>query len=217
MKIEVWSDVACPFCYIGKKKLESALSSFKDKDQIEVVWKSYQLDPQIEDSSLNAIDYLSLRKGIPSNKVLDMMTGVKQMASAEGLIIYPEKAIVANSFNAHRLSHLANKHGVQNEMEELLFEAYFKDGKNISEKNTLLALADKAGIDPKEARDVLNSDLYASEVKEDIQEGNALGVRGVPFFVFDRTYAVSGAQDVLVFENTLKRSFEEWNEKFKSE
>jgi len=213
MKIEVWSDVACPFCYIGKKKLESALSSFESKEQVEVVWKSYQLDPQIADSSQNAIDYLSLKKGIPSNKVLEMMAGVRQMASSEGLIMHPEKAIVANSFDAHRLSHLANKYGVQNEMEELLFEAYFKEGKNISDKKILLALADKAGIDHKEAQNVLNSYLYTSDVEDDIREGNALGVRGVPFFVFNRTYAISGAQDAQVFENTLKRSFKEWNEK----
>lgn len=212
MKIEVWSDVACPFCYIGKKKLESALASFDEKDQIEVIWKSFQLDPEIDNSSMSAVEYLSNRKGIPVNKVMQMMDGVKQMAAAEGLSMYPEKAIVANSFNAHRLTHLANKFQLQNELEELLFQAYFIDGKDISDKEVLLDLTEKAGINGKEAEAALNTDLYSSSVEDDIKEGISLGVRGVPFFVLNRKYAISGAQDSSIFIKNIERSFAEWKE-----
>lgn len=217
MKIEVWSDIACPFCYIGKTKLENALASFAEKDEIEVIWKSFQLDPEIENSSLSAIEYLSVRKGIPSPKVLQMMEGVKQMAASEGLTMFPEKAIVANTLNAHRLSHLAFTHHVQNELEGLLFEAHFREGKDISDKKVLLALAVKAGIDIKETEALLNSDLYRSQVEKDIEEGATLGVRGVPFFVFDRKYAISGAQDSRIFIQYIERSFREWKETQKAQ
>lgn len=211
MLIEIFSDIMCPFCYIGKRRFENALEKADFKNDIRVIWKSYQLAPEMKtDPSKNIHQYLAEHKNISIDKAKELNQYVTDMAKESGLIYDFSKAIPANSFNAHRLSHFALKHNKQNETEELLFKSYFTEGKNIDDLTTLADIAAEAGLDRSEALNVLKSGAYAEEVENDIREAFEIGVRGVPFFVFNRRYAVSGAQSEEVFLNTLNKSYEEY-------
>lgn len=210
MNVEIWSDVMCPFCYIGKRKFENALEQFPHKNKINIIWKSFQLDPTtVTDPSLNTIEHLAHKKGWSKEQAAETTAHVTDIAKKVGLDFHFEKAVVANSFDAHRLSHLAKKHGKQNELEEKLFLAYFTEGKNTADHSTLLQIAKEIGLDEKEATDVLNSTTYSNEVEQDINEAQQVGVRGVPFFVIDRKYAVSGAQESETFLGALTKAYEE--------
>jgi predicted DsbA family dithiol-disulfide isomerase len=211
MKVEIWSDVMCPFCYIGKRRFENALQHFEHKDEVEIEWKSFQLNPDMEtnpDTSIN--QYLADVKGFTLDHARQMNDHVTQMAAEVGLIYNLDKAVVANSFNAHRFSHLAKKHGLGIEAEEQLFKAYFTDGKNIDNQDTLVELGKELGLDAVEIKQALESGAYADEVKHDIETAQYLGIRGVPFFVLNNKYAISGAQGVPVFEETIEKAFNEW-------
>lgn len=211
MKVEIWSDVMCPFCYIGKRKFENALTQFADSNTIELEWKSFQLNPDmVTDTSKNINEYLAVHKGVSLDEAKRMNDYVTNMAKQVGLEYNFDKAVVANSFNAHRFSHFAKQHGKQDAAEEKLFSAYFTEGKNTDDLAVLMQLGEEIGLDTVALKAVLESDAYADEVRGDITEAMQLGVRGVPFFVFDRKYAVSGAQDSKVFLQTLEKSFEEW-------
>ena len=211
MKVEIWSDVMCPFCYIGKRRFENALQQFPFKDQIEIEWKSFQLNPNIKyEPGKNINQFLAEHKGISIERAKEMNDYVTNMAAAEGLRYNFDKAVVANSFDAHRFSHLAAKHGKGDAAEESLFKAYFTEGKNISDRDTLVELGENIGLNKEEVKQTLESNNYANEVQNDIAEAEALGIRGVPFFVLDRKYAVSGAQSADAFVQALERSFTEW-------
>ncbi|WP_158990173.1 DsbA family protein [Mucilaginibacter sp. L196] len=213
MKVEIWSDVMCPFCYIGKRRFEDALAQSPHRDEIEVEWKSFQLNPDMVTSpGTNINQYLAKAKGWTLEQAEEMNAHVTGMAAEAGLTYNFDKAIVANSFNAHRFSHLAKKHGLGDAAEEQLFKAYFTDGKNTDDINTLIELGTAIGLDAAEVKQTLESDAYAGEVKEDIIEAQRLGVRGVPFFVLDRKYGISGAQAVPVFEETIEKAFTEWQQ-----
>lgn len=213
MKIEIWSDVMCPFCYIGKRRFEDALQQFEHKDQIEVEWKSFQLNPDMKtDPSVNINQYLADVKGWNLDYAQQMNNQVTEMAAQVGLTYDFNKAVVANSFNAHRLSHLAKKHGLGEAAEEALFKAYFTEGKNIDDKDTLIDLGVSIGLNAEEVKQTLESDAYADEVRYDITEAQQLGIRGVPFFVMNNKYGVSGAQAAPVFSETLEKSFAEWQQ-----
>jgi predicted DsbA family dithiol-disulfide isomerase len=211
MKVEIWSDVMCPFCYIGKRRFEDALQHFEHKDEIEIEWKSFQLNPDmVTDPDINIDQYLAEIKGFTLDHAKQLNAHVTQMAAEAGLTYNFDKAIVANSFNAHRYSHLAKKHGLGIEAEEQLFKAYFTDGKNIDDKDTLIELGVALGLDATEVKQTLESNAYADEVKHDIAEARQLGIQGVPFFVLNNKYGISGAQAVPVFEQTLEKAFGEW-------
>lgn len=210
MKVEIWSDVMCPFCYIGKRKFEKALAEFPAKEEIEVVWKSFQLDPTtVTDPSLNTIDHLAEKKGWSKEQARQTTAQVSNIAKQVGLDFHFDKAVVANSFDAHRLSHLAKKYGKQNELEEKLFAAYFTEGKNTADYDTLVQIGTEIGLDKNAVSNLLKSDLYAEQVEEDIAQSQQIGVRGVPFFVLDRKYAVSGAQEPDTFLQALSRAYDE--------
>lgn len=212
-KIEIWSDIQCPFCYIGKRKIEKALESFKEKDKVEIEWKSYQLDPEARSQpGVSMYDYLAKIKGQTREWSIAMHKNVTEMAKENGLDYHFEKAILANSYNAHRLIHLAKKHKLGNDAEEKIFKAYFTEGKDIANIATLTALGIELGLKEDELKEVLNSDKFGDEVRADIEEAQNIGVKGVPFFVFNRAYAVSGAQPVEIFTETLTKSFEGWKE-----
>ncbi|MBK6903448.1 MAG: DsbA family oxidoreductase [Saprospirales bacterium] len=214
MQIEIWSDVMCPFCYIGKRKFEAALAQFPQRDQVQVVWKSFQLSPELKtDPTQNINQYLAKHKGISIQEAEGMNDYVTQMAAQVGLTYRFENAVVANSFNAHRFAHFAKQYGKQNEAEEKLFHAYFTEGKNTDDYPTLLQLGAEIGLDTAALKTALESNAFADEVREDIYEAFQFGVRGVPFFVFDRKYAISGAQDSRVFLQALEQSFAEWSAK----
>lgn len=212
MKVEIWSDIMCLFCYIGKRKFETALKTFDDADHVEIEWHSFQLDPGIEaGSNKNVYQYLSERKGFSYDQSVQMHKQVVDTAKAVGLEYNFDKAVVANSFDAHRLIQFAKTKGLGDAAEERLFSAYFTEGKDFGDHVTLVALANEIGLNEAEIADVLKSDAYKENVENDIDEAAQIGIRGVPFFVFNRKYAVSGAQAPDVFANALQQSFEDWN------
>ncbi|WAC41708.1 DsbA family oxidoreductase [Pedobacter sp. SL55] len=211
MKIEIWSDVMCPFCYIGKRHLEQALAELPFKAAIEINWKSYQLNPtykNVEGESL--YDYLATNKGISQEQAKQMTTQVEAMANNVGLNIDFENNIPANSFDAHRLIHFAASKGKQDLAEEQLFKAHFIDNVNIDDKEALLKIALSLGLDETETKRVLESNAFEEEVRFDIYESQQMGVRGVPFFVIDRKYALSGAQPVEAFKQAISQGYQEW-------
>lgn len=210
MKVEIWSDVMCPFCYIGKRRFENGLSQFPDRDGIQVEWKSFQLNPSLKtDPSKNINQYLSDIKGISVDEARSMNDGVTAMAAAEGLAYDFDKAIVANSFDAHRLIQFAKTNGLGDAMEERLFRAYFTEGLDTSDHEVLAAIAAEIGLDRTRVHEILAGDEFAEQVERDIYEAQQIGVRGVPYFVFDDKYAVSGAQAAETFLGALTQS---WNE-----
>ncbi|MBC6110173.1 DsbA family protein [Pedobacter fastidiosus] len=213
MKVEIWSDVMCPFCYIGKRHFEQAIDRLPFKNEIEVDWKSYQLNPEYHNTNNETVyEYLSRSKGMPIEQAKQMTKQVVDMASNAGLTIDFDKNIPANTFNAHRLIHLAAKHNLQDLAEEKLFEAHFVQSRNIGETSVLVDVAGEIGLDKAEAEEVLNSDQFAEAVRYDVYESQSLGIRGVPYFVMDRKYGVSGAQPVQAFTDALTQSFTEWKE-----
>ncbi len=208
MKVEIWSDVMCPFCYIGKRKFEAALKDFEDKENIEVEWKSYQLNPELKTDPAKTVNaYLAEIKGWSLEHAVRLNERVTEMAAEAGLEYHLDKAIVANSMDAHRLSHLAKQYGVQDQLEELLFRAYFTDGKNTADHAILKSLGMDAGIPENAVAELLAGDAFSREVQMDAYEAGQLGARGVPFFVFDRKFGISGAQDVQVFKDVLRQAF----------
>lgn len=205
MKIEIWSDFVCPFCYIGNKHLEDALAKFSHADEVEIAYKSYQLDPTAKHLPGKTMEEtLSELKGMPLEQVKKMNKHVEASAKEVGLTINNDTAKYTNTFDAHRLFHHAKAVGKGNELDGRLKKAYFTDSLLISDFDTLITLADEVGISKDDARSVLESGRYTDEVKAEINEAGQIGVRGVPFFVFDRKYAVSGAQPEDVFTKTLE-------------
>jgi predicted DsbA family dithiol-disulfide isomerase len=210
MKVEIWSDVMCPFCYIGKNNFEQALNKLPFKDQVEVEWKSFQLDPSLDPSKTqNTLAYFKEKKGFADAQAQQMMGQVAQMGKGAGIDFNFEKALMTNTFTAHKLLHLAKKYNKSNEMEEALFIAHFIDGKNIGDPETLISLADSLGIDKEETEKSLTSNEFNDAVNQDITDARAHGVTGVPFFILNGKYAVSGAQPVELFENALQQTYHE--------
>jgi len=211
MKVEIWSDVMCPFCYIGKRKFEAALNTFPQKDSIQVVWRSFELNPNLTyKPERDTYSYIAEIKGQSrewSVKVHDTMT---KSAKSVGLDYNFDKTKISNSFDAHRVIQLAKKYNLTDEVEERFFKAYFTDGELMSDHETLTRLAVEAGLSRDEVILALGTDHYAEEVRKDVAEARRLGINGVPFFVFDMKYGVSGAQETDVFTDTLQKAFKEW-------
>lgn len=213
MKVEIWSDIMCPFCYIGKRNYEKALKQFPEKDHIEVVWKSFQLDPTITSDANGTGDvyeYLSVRKGISRDQVINMHAQVTLMAQEAGLEYHLDKTIIANSFKAHRLIQFAKQKGLGDEAEERLFYANFTEGKDFGDPIVLQEIALEIGLTKADVEDALTTEEYADLVRGDLREAREIGVNGVPFFVFDRKYAINGAQKADAFLQALEKSFGEW-------
>ena len=205
MKIEIWSDIMCPFCYIGKRQLETALAVFPNND-FEIDWKSFQLDPTITSQpDTDVYTFLAERKGMSIEQSKEMHKGVVERAKSVGLEYNFDKAVISNSLNAHRIIQLAKTKNIGDRMEEIFFKAYFTDGKDLNNGPALIQLGIEAGLEENEIREVLESDdLFLKEVQSDIKEAGEIGIQGVPFFVFDRKYAVSGAQPVETFVKTIE-------------
>ncbi len=205
MKIEIWSDIMCPFCYIGKRQLETALKQFPE-NEFEIEWKSFQLDPSITPQpGKDVYTYLAERKGMTVEQSKEMHKGVTERAKSVGLDYNFDKAVISNSLEAHRIIQLAKTKNLGDEIEEIFFKAYFTEGRDLNDGPTLIELAEKAGLNKEDVLKVLQSDnLFIKEVESDINEAQEIGVQGVPFFVFDRKYAVSGAQPVEAFVQTIK-------------
>ena len=204
----------CPFCYIGKRNFEAALAQFADKENIEVEWKSYQLDPSVpEVATESQEDYLVKRKGMSREQVRAMSANVTEMAKSTGLEYHLDQSVMVNSQKAHQLIQFAKSKNLGNEIEERLFKAFFTEGKNVADIEILTQLGKEIGLDENELQTAFTDERYKYQMTQDIQEGQNLGVKGVPFFVFDRKYGVSGAQPAEAFLETISKSFTEWREK----
>jgi predicted DsbA family dithiol-disulfide isomerase len=210
MKVEIWSDVVCPFCYIGKRKFEKALEQFGQKDKVEVIWRSFQLDPDLKPvPGMSVHAYLGKRKGGTTADGKRMNDQMAEMAKEVGLYYDFDNAVINNTLLAHQLLHLAKTHQKQDQMKERLFAAYYTQGQNIGDIGTLVKLGEEVGLNGLEIREALEKQTYAQEVQEDIFRAQQVGVRGVPFYVFNNKYAVSGAQPTELFKEVLDKVWEE--------
>ncbi|HEY2303590.1 MAG TPA: DsbA family oxidoreductase [Acidimicrobiales bacterium] len=195
MRVDIWSDVICPWCYIGKRRFESALGRFAYREEVEIVWHSFELDPSAPARREGSLaDLLSAKYGMSHQQALDANDNITALAAAEGLDYHLERARPGNTFAAHRLLHLARDHGLQGEMKERLLRGYFSDGMAVGEVDGLLGAGVDIGLDKDEVLAVLETDAYADAVCADEAEASRLGISGVPFFVLERRYGISGAQ-----------------------
>ncbi|MDF2958328.1 MAG: oxidoreductase [Paenibacillus sp.] len=210
MKVEIWSDIACPFCYIGKRRFEAALEQFPNKQDVEVVYRSFELDPNAKrDVNHDVHDMLSSKYGMSREQAITMNENVAAQAQGVGLNFQFKDLILTNTLDAHRLIQFAARYGKMHEVTELLFKAYFTDSKHVGDRETLAGLAAEAGLDYNEAAEMLAGEQFTQEVRTDEKEAAALGIRGVPYFVIDRKYAVSGAQASETFLGALQKAWDE--------
>lgn len=210
MKVEIWSDVVCPFCYIGKHHFEKAVESLPNDIEIEVEWKSFELDPYAQkDYEDDMYILLANKYGQTREWAINSAEQMKQKGSQIGLEFNFDKAIPTNTFDAHRLVHLAKSKGKQIEAEEALFQVHFKEGKHIGDHNVLMEVGQKLGINKDEIHDMLLSDRFAEAVRSDEKRGSELGIRGVPYFVINKKYGISGAQPVSHFNEVLSKAINE--------
>lgn len=195
MKVDIWSDVVCPWCYIGKRRFETAFARFAHADSTEVTWHSYQLNPDApSEGAAPLLESFCEHHGMTPEQATEMHDHVTEVAATEGLTYRFDIAQRGNTFAAHRLIHHAASKGLADAMEERLFAAYFEQGANINDLEALTALAVEVGLDADDVRLVLDSDAYASDVRADITQAAAYGINGVPFFVIDGKFGISGAQ-----------------------
>lgn len=207
MKIDIWSDIACPFCYIGKRNLESALEEFNSKDEVEVVYHSFQLDPDAKkEGKIDSVEHLAKKYGSTKAQAQQMIDRVIAMAKNVGLDYNYDGIINTNTLDAHRIIHLAMKYQKQNEMVEELFKAHFMDGLDIGDIDELAKIGSKAGLDSEEITKVLYSDEFNSEVEVDKNLAVQFEIKSVPFFVFNNKYAISGAQPKEAFLETMEKA-----------
>jgi predicted DsbA family dithiol-disulfide isomerase len=208
MQVEVWSDVVCPWCYIGKRKLETALSRFAHADQVAVVWRSFQLDPSIPEGHTEAtLPALAAKYGRSVEEMASMQQRVEEVAAGEGLEYHLADGVSGNTLLAHQLLHLAADRGVQGALKERLLRAHFTEQRSVFDVDSLVPLAVEAGLDAEETQTALTDGRYLAAVREDIDTARALGATGVPFFVVDRTYGAAGARPAEVLLQLLERGW----------
>lgn len=215
LRVDVWSDVACPWCYVGKRRLESALREFGHADEIEVVWHAFELDPgapKERDPSVSHAERLAKKYGMSVAQAQKNSERLREIGRGEGLAFDFDRIRSGSTFDAHRLIHLGRERGRQDEVKERFLKAYFEEGALMSDSATLSRLAVEAGLNEREVADVLASDQFAQEVRVDETQARQLGITGVPCFVFDERYAVSGAQPVPLLLSALERAFAEREE-----
>jgi predicted DsbA family dithiol-disulfide isomerase len=210
--VEVWSDIACPWCYVGKRRLESALARFEHRDDVRVVWRAFELDPSApreRDRTQSYAARLASKYGRSEAQAQEMIQHMVGVAAAEGLPFDFERIRSGNTFDAHRVLHLAALRGQQDALKERFLRAYFCEGQPIGDHETLLTLASAQGLDVDELQSLLSSDLYAEEVRAEQREARDIGVSGVPFFLLGRKYAVAGAQPAEVLLQALNKAWAE--------
>jgi predicted DsbA family dithiol-disulfide isomerase len=208
VQIEVWSDVVCPWCYIGKRRLETALERFPHRDQVEVVWRSFQLDPSIpEGVTRPTLPDLAAKYGASVEQMAATMKRVEDLAAAEGLEYHLADGVSGNTLLAHELLHLATERGLGGELKERLLHAHFEEGRSVFDVDSLVALGAEVGLDEDEARAALTDRRFADAVQQDIATAQALGATGVPFFVVDRSYGAAGAQPPELLLQILERAW----------
>jgi predicted DsbA family dithiol-disulfide isomerase len=209
MNVEIWSDIACPWCYVGKRRFEAALAAFEHRDDVTVTWRSFELDPEApRERPVDGATHLAEKYGTSRDEALAMQQRMTDVAAEEGLDFRFDVARGGNTFDAHRLLHLAAAHGMQDAMKERLMRAYLSEGEPIGDPATLERLAVEAGLPGDEVRDLLAGDRFAAEVREDETTAARFGIHAVPFFVVDRAIGASGAQPSEVFTELLRRGWE---------
>jgi len=210
MKVEIWSDIGCPFCYIGKRNFEAGIEEFAGKDDLEVVYRSFQLDPTAAKEPEETMAELLAKKYDKSVKEVEIMNNqVVDTAKAAGLEFNMEKVVPSNSRDAHRLVKLAREEGLDAEAMDRLYKAYFTDGVNVADTEELVEIGTGLGLEEEKIREMLDSDLYKEQVIEDQNVANKLGAQGVPLFVINRKYGISGAQPPQAFKEALTKAYEE--------
>ena len=212
--VEVWSDVVCPWCYIGKRRFEAALSRFPHADQVEVEWRSFELDPQAVSvraagEGADHADVLASKYGMSRAQAEAAIGNVTAAAAGEGLDFHLDVSLRSNTFDAHRVIHLAATRGLQDAVKERLMRAYFTEGEPVGDRDALVRLATDAGLEAAEVEQVLDTDEHADAVRADEADARALGITVVPFFVVDRRYGVSGAQPADQLLAVLERAWSE--------
>lgn len=210
IKIELWSDFACPFCYIGKTRFENALNKFAHKDVVEVVYKAYQLNPYAPKAMKGTTaEAFASSHGMTAEKAKERFKMFTEHAKTLGLQYNYDIIQMTNTFDAHRIAKYANTKGMESKVTTRFMKAYFSEGKNLADKLVLMELSKELGLNLSEVESVLDSELYASEVKAQMSESLDVGVQGVPFFVLNRKYAISGAQPEEYFSNALELVWKE--------
>jgi predicted DsbA family dithiol-disulfide isomerase len=208
MRVDIWSDVICPWCYVGKARFEKALSSFAHRDEVEVVYHSFELDPGYpKDSRETTFAMLGRKYGMSEADARAAESRVAGLAEAEGLGFQPERP-VGNTFDIHRVLHLGLAKGVQAQLLNAVNDAYFGQGRQVFDRDVITEIAAETGLDATAAGDVIDGDSYAEDVRRDEQQARQLGVSGVPFFVFDMALGVSGAQPTEMLASALHQAWE---------
>ena len=211
LSVDVWSDIACPWCYVGKRRLEAALARFSHRDAVKVAWRAFELDPtapRVRDRSVSYIQRLARKYGSSTAEAEGMIRRMTDVAAGDGLAFHFDRVQSGNTFDAHRVLHLAAVRGVGDATKERFLRAYMTEGEPIGEPEVLARLAGEVGLDREEVRDVLAGDRYASDVRADEEDARTIGVTGVPFFVIGGRYAVSGAQTADVLLDALTRGWD---------
>ena len=210
MHVEIWSDIACPWCYVGKRRFEAALAAFEHRDEVRVTWRSFELDPSApREREGDGAAHLARKYGTSREQALAMHQRMTATAAEDGLDFRFDLARGGNTFEAHRLVHLAEAHGVQDAMKERLMRAYLTEGELMSDAATLERLAVEVGVPADAVRQMLATDRYAAEVRDDERTATSLGITAVPFFVIDRRIGAAGAQPPEVLGELLRRGWAE--------
>ena len=208
MQVEIFSDVVCPWCYIGKRRFEQALADFPHRDEVEVTWRAFELDPTAPvGGGAPVIDSLAAKYGVSVEQIRASQANITEIAASVGLEYHLEDSVRGSTLQAHELLHLAHDRGVQDALKERLLRAYFTEGEAPFDAETLVRLAADAGLDPDEASTALAQRTYAQAVADDLELAHAFGIRGVPFFVIDRAYAVEGAQPAELIREALDQAW----------
>ena len=213
LELDVWSDIACPWCYVGKRRLEAAIADYEGK--VTIRWRAFQLDPTARaeySADVSYVDRLAKKYRRSRAEAQEMIDGMTQTAAGEGLDFHFEKIRAGNTFDAHRALHFAHAHGKQDALKERLFAAYLEEGALMSDVDTLVRLGADVGLDDELLRGCLAGDQYADDVRADLAEAASLGIRGVPFFVVERKYGMSGAQPAEAFLDVFEKAASEKSE-----
>jgi predicted DsbA family dithiol-disulfide isomerase len=209
MHVEIWSDIVCPWCYVGKRRFEAALAAFEQRDDVRVTWRSFELDPHApRERAVDSATHLAEKYGMTRAQAQASQQGLAEVAAGDGLDMRFDLARGGNTFDAHRLVHLAESHGLQDAMTERLMRAYFTEGERIGDPDVLVRLAGEVGPSEDDARDVLAGDRYAAAVREDESTAMSLGISAVPFFVVDRRMGAAGAHPPEALLELLRRGWE---------
>jgi predicted DsbA family dithiol-disulfide isomerase len=209
--VDVWSDVACPWCYVGKRRLEAALAKFPHRDHVKVTWHAFELDadaPRVRPPGVSHVERIAKKYGIPVEKAEAASENLVAVAAADGITMRFDRIKSGNTFDAHRVIHLAGEHGLQDAMKERLLLGYFTEGESIGEPDVLVRLAAEAGLDAEEVRTMLRGDRFTDAVRDDERQATELGIRGVPFFVVAGRFGLSGAQPVDVLLAALTKGWD---------